>query len=113
MAETNNTGPLGLFLCQKKAKELIPYILFFSPQIVFAQNDSTTYPGIDSNLYSLNIPTFHTGGNESESESGAQEHSSLLQSSRDTYVSFSVFQFGAGRFQMRAYSPKNQTVLFN
>ncbi len=67
----------------------------------------------DSVLLETNIPFINSGG---DSESGAlddQEVSSLLQSSRDVFVQFAVFQFSAGRYRMRAYPSENQIILFN
>jgi len=66
----------------------------------------------DSADYS-NIPFISSGSDETQGGDEAQDAPALLQSSRDAFVQFSVFQFAAGRFRMRGYSSKHQSVLFN
>lgn len=52
-------------------------------------------------------------GGEADNESDKQDVSSLLLSSKDVFVQFASFQFGAGRYRLRGYTSKNQQVWIN
>ncbi len=58
------------------------------------------------------IPTVTLSTNEQEAE-GEQSISGLLTASSDVYVSSAAFNFSAGRFRMRGYSPANTEVYLN
>lgn len=56
---------------------------------------------------------FSAGGDDAESSSETQEISALLQSSRDLFVQFAGFQFGAAFYKMRGYAGENQVIMIN
>jgi hypothetical protein len=58
------------------------------------------------------MPLFDTGA-DSEADADQQDVSGLLQSSKDIFVQFSAFQFGAGRFRIRGYHSSHQDVMIN
>ena len=68
-------------------------------------SDSTEIP-LDWQMVSMN-------GGEADNESDKQDVSSLLLSSKDVFVQFASFQFGAGRYRLRGYTSKNQQVWIN
>ncbi|MBL7902890.1 MAG: hypothetical protein JNK73_12915 [Bacteroidia bacterium] len=86
-------------------------ILFCSGEVV-SQQDSSLVLSSDSADYG-NIPFIHLSNKETEGTGAEQDAPALLQSGRDVFLQFSVFQFAAGRFRMRGYPSKYQSVLFN
>jgi hypothetical protein len=90
-------------------------ILFLFYLTVFSQTDSiqVKFEQSDTSISNFNIPIFSTTGADAESEIDQQDVSSLLQSSKDVFIQFSSFQFGAARFRMRGYSAENQQIMIN
>jgi hypothetical protein len=79
------------------------------------KNDSTDIKDHDSDSLStsFNIPIFSTGGADVDSDLEQQDVSSLLSSSRDVFLQFASFQFGASRYRTRGYMAENQMVMIN
>ena len=90
-------------------------ILFLFYLTVFSQTYSiqAKFEQSDTSISNFNIPIFSTTGADAESEIDQQDVSSLLQSSKDVFIQFSSFQFGAARFRMRGYSAENQQIMIN
>lgn len=87
-----------------------------------AQTDTLSIAQIDSMFNQTSVDTtnqdakaqvFTIPGDEVEETSGAQNISTLLQSSRDVFTSMATFNLGNGRFRMRGYSPENTYVIIN
>lgn len=60
-----------------------------------------------------NLPTITLSESEFEGTSSSNEISSLLQSSRDIFVSTAGFNFGSFRYRMRGLDSENTHVLIN
>ena len=100
------------FLNQKSLRKFSLLLFIWPAVLLYSQTDSLKKANTDSSQLYNTIPVFNTGDSDSDSELDEQEVSSLLQSSRDVFVQFSVFQFAAGRYKMRGYPSENQSVLF-
>jgi hypothetical protein len=74
-------------------------------------NSNTVTP--DTLLSEYTIPVFSTGGDDAESEPDQQDASVLLLSSKDVFVQYASFQFGASRYRLRGYPAGNQEVMVN
>ena len=105
----------GYFLQPRNTKTSTILLVFvlFGFLSGYSQIDTAKVNLIDTNGIGANIPVFSASGGEAESEIEEQDQSSLLQSSRDVFVQFSIFQFAAGRYRMRGYPSENQLILFN
>ncbi|MDI1353293.1 MAG: hypothetical protein PSX36_00150 [bacterium] len=93
-------------------KKILPLILLFLVTATHAQRDSARVRS-DSTWANFAIPLFNTAGEEAETQVEQQDVSPLLQSSRDIFMQFSSFQFGAARYKLRGYSSRNQSVYIN
>jgi len=71
-----------------------------------AQIDTTKIDTSDVPLISLDIDDVNDAGQ-------SQDVSSLLQSSRDVFVSIAGFNFSAARFRMRGYQSEHFTIMMN
>jgi len=78
-----------------------------------AVKDTTTDVLNDTSQTVFNIPIFSTSGGDVDADLEQQDVSSLLSSSRDVFLQFSSFQFGASRYRMRGYMSENQMVMIN
>lgn len=67
----------------------------------------------DTTQTTFNIPIFSTAGADVDADLEQQDISSLLSSSRDVFLQFSSFQFGASRYRPRGYLAENQQVMIN
>lgn len=61
----------------------------------------------------ITLPTINLSINELEGLEESQNISSLLQSSRDVFVSAAGYTFGPARYRMRGYDSENTTVMIN
>jgi hypothetical protein len=96
-----------------KNKKLCFYLWMFS-QFCFSQNSELPFSALHLDSTTVHsIPIYQTDGADAENDLGAQDASSLLQSSRDLYTQFASFQFGAARFAARGYATKNHLVTIN
>lgn len=82
------------------------FISFLTVGILFAQNDTT-------DIESIQLPTITFSDSDFDGESEGYDISSLLQASRDIFVSTAGFTFGSMRFRMRGYDSENTTISFN
>lgn len=92
---------------------LITFVLISIPLLLCSQKDPHTSKEPDSLNWEAGIPSFNSGTGESEEVLEEQDLSPLLQSGRDVFLQFAVFQFAAGRYRLRAYPGENQMVYFN
>lgn len=67
----------------------------------------------DTTSSAVNIPIFSTSGGDVDADLEQQDVSSLLSSSRDVFLQFASFQFGASRYRTRGYMAENQMVMIN
>ncbi len=79
---------------------------------VSSQNDTSGLIKQDGADYS-NIPFIGIDTDANDEGTVVQDAAALLRSSKDVFVQFAVFQFAAGKYRMRAYPSKYQSVLFN
>src|SRR5437868_2927820 len=96
-------------------KRLFWLFPFFCTIQTSAQVDSvfTDKTQVDSTNTQFTIPLFSTSGENAESDLDQQDVSSLLQFSKDIFMQFASFQFGASHFRVRGYSAENSQVMIN
>ncbi|MBK9284439.1 MAG: hypothetical protein IPM51_08975 [Sphingobacteriaceae bacterium] len=105
----------------KSHKLLIAVLVLFSITTIAQEEpvksgiDSTHIHDLqnDSNSTKFNIPIFSTSGGDVDADLEQQDVSSLLSSSRDVFLQFASFQFGASRYRTRGYMAENQQVMIN
>lgn len=94
-------------------KILLPALLFLflANQLAIGQitvPDSTDIPQTDENIPLITLQDADDNG-----ENGGQDISSLLNSSRDPFLTVANFNFNAVRFRPRGYDTENATVFMN
>lgn len=107
---------LGIWFSVNRVRALnplAPFVLMSLPLFLFAQNDPHPSKDPDSLNWEAGIPSFNSGSGESDQVLEEQDVSPLLQSGRDVFLQFAVFQFAAGRYRLRGYPAENQSLLFN
>jgi hypothetical protein len=104
-------------------RKLLFVTLCFAVFGVFSQTDTSKFRvadtthlhdnHVDTTQTAFNIPIFSTGGGDVDADLEQQDVSSLLSSSRDVFLQFSSFQFGASRYRPRGYLAENQLIMIN
>jgi hypothetical protein len=77
-----------------------------------SQRDTIVQQKHDSLDHTFYFPVFNLSGDETDADDH-QESSGLLQSSRDVFLQFAAFQWGAARYKVRGYSGDQQTIMVN
>lgn len=67
----------------------------------------------DTLAFEADIPILSLSIDELEGDAGSYDISSLLQGSRDIYVSTAGYNFGSARYRIRGYDSENTLVLIN
>lgn len=80
---------------------------------IYPQADSNNIPIINPDTSFMEFIPPVSNGPETQEGMEEQEVSSLLTASRDIYMQFASFQFGAARFKIRGTQVKNQLVMIN
>lgn len=97
----------------KKIKHCIVYaFLSFLPFMIVAQNDSLPADSTKDNT-DFQIPVYSVTSDESDAESNSQDIASLLQSSRDIYLSYAAFHFAPINFRLRGLPADQNIVMIN
>lgn len=101
-----------------KVKFFIPVFLFcgiygeISGQSLPVDTDKTALSA-DSLPMNPDIPVLTISIEDIEGDAGSHDISSLLQGSRDVYVSTAGYNFGSARYRIRGYDSENTRVMIN
>ncbi len=90
------------------------FLLFVVQRYTYSQNDSI--PDDTTKIKreaEFQLPVFSVTSDESESESNSQDVSSLLQASRDIYLSYGSFHLSSVNFRLRGLPSDQNLVMIN
>ncbi len=107
---TNNSSTLSM----NKSLLIFKMLLLFTGSILLSQNTEGEFQNdtlVVDREPDFEFPILTLDDIEGDSES--YDISSLLQGSRDTYVSTAGFTFGSARYRIRGYDNENTTVMIN
>ncbi len=95
--------------------KILGIILLLQSEHVFSQLDSTAKEKTSSDTLQINSNVFlsNISDDSDNSEKFQQDHSGLLQASKDVVLQFSAGQWGASRYKLRGYSSSQQQVSVN
>lgn len=81
--------------------------------ISFSQNDSIPSDTIKDKSEEFQVPVYSITSDESDAESNSQDISSLLQASRDIYLSYGSFHLASVNFRLRGLPSDQGLVMIN
>ena len=87
--------------------------LLFCYQSYWAQTDSIPSDTAKTKEEDFHIPVYAVTADESDAESNAQDIASLLQASRDIYLSYGSFHLASVNFRLRGLPADQSMVMIN
>lgn len=92
---------------------ILASVVYFCLHGIYAQTDSIPADSAKIKEEDFQIPVYSVTSDESDAESNSQDVASLLQASRDVYLSYASFHLASVNFRLRGLPSDQSLVMIN